>query len=47
MVVILQAPDDEVFARIALELGSGGNLRTHTLKAFSEADYRRIIQTLP
>jgi uncharacterized protein with GYD domain len=46
MVVILQAPADEAVARIALALGAAGNVRTTTLKAFSEAEYRQIIQTL-
>ena len=46
MVAILQAPSDEVVAQIALALGSGGDVRTETLKAFSEAEYRQIVQTL-
>jgi uncharacterized protein with GYD domain len=46
MVVILQAPSDEAVAQVALALGSAGNVRTTTLKAFSEAEYRQIIQTL-
>ena len=46
MVVILQAPSDEAVAKVALALGSGGNVRTETLKAFSEAEYRQIVQTL-
>ena len=46
MVVILQAPGDEAVAKVALALGSGGNVRTETLKAFSEAEYRQIVQTL-
>jgi uncharacterized protein with GYD domain len=46
MVTILEAPNDEAVARVALALGSAGNLRTETLKAFSEAEYRQIIQTL-
>ena len=46
MVVILQAPADEAVARIALALGAAGNVRTTTLKAFSEAEYRQIIQSL-
>ena len=46
MVVILQAPGEEAVAKVALALGSGGNVRTETLKAFSEAEYRQIVQTL-
>jgi len=46
MVVVMQAPGDEAVAKVALALASGGNLRTETLKAFSEAEYRQIVQTL-
>jgi len=46
MVVMLEAPDDEAAAKFALSLGSGGNVRTTTLKAFSEQSYRSIIGTL-
>jgi uncharacterized protein with GYD domain len=46
MVVMLEAPDDEAAAKFALSLGSGGNVRTTTLKAFSEQSYRSIIGSL-
>ena len=46
MVLILDAPDDEAAARFALSVGSGGNIRTTTLKAFSEKNYRAIIESL-
>ena len=46
LVVILQAPSDEAVAKIALALGAAGNIRTETLKAFSEAEYRQIVQTV-
>ncbi len=34
-------------AKFALTLGSLGNLRTTTLRAFSEPEYRKIIKALP
>jgi uncharacterized protein with GYD domain len=43
LVVVLEAPDDEAAAKFALTVGAGGNIRTTTLKAFSEESYRRII----
>jgi uncharacterized protein with GYD domain len=46
MVVMLEAPDDEAAAKFALSLGSAGNVRTTTLKAFSEQGYRSIIGSL-
>ncbi len=42
-VLIVEAPSDEVAAMLALSAGSQGSIRTETLKAFSEAEYRRII----
>lgn len=46
MVVTMEAPDDETMARFALTLAATGNVRTTTLKAFSEASYRDIIGSL-
>lgn len=46
LVAMVEAPDDETMARFALKVGSGGAVRTHTLKALSEDSYRRIIASL-
>ncbi|MFE1602361.1 GYD domain-containing protein [Methylobacterium sp. ID0610] len=45
-VAIYEAPDDAVAARFSLQLGMLGNLRAETLKAFPEAAYRQIVQSL-
>lgn len=47
IVVVAEAPSDEVVAKFTLALGSLGNVRTTTLKAFTEAEYRKIIAGLP
>ena len=47
LVVLLDAEDDVSMATFALKLGSLGNVRTTTLKAFGERDYRTIIESLP
>lgn len=47
LVVVAEAPSDDVMAKFALTVGSQGNIRTTTLKAFSEAEYRGIIESLP
>jgi uncharacterized protein with GYD domain len=47
MIVISEAPDDETIARISLTLGSGGSIRTETVRAYTEAEYRNVIATLP
>ena len=46
LVCIVEAPDDETYARAMLSLGSQGNVQTETLKAFNEADYRKILASL-
>lgn len=46
-VTIFEAPSDEVAARVTLTLGGHGNIRTETLRAFTEAEYRKIIAALP
>ena len=43
---VVEAPDDETLAKYVLTLAKGGNIRTTTLKAFSEASYRAIIGSL-
>jgi len=40
------APDDATVARATLALGMGGAVRTETLRAFTEDEYRRIIGSL-
>jgi len=47
MVLIGEVPDDETVAKLALAIGSGGNVRTETLRAFTEDEYRKIIAALP
>ncbi len=45
--IVAEAPSDDVIAKFALASGSLGNVRTTTLKAFPEAEYRKIIGALP
>lgn len=46
LVCIIDAPDDETAARAMLTLGSQGNVQSETLKAFTEAEYRKIVGSL-
>lgn len=46
LVLILDMPNNDKQAAFALKLGSSGNARSTTLKAFPEEDYRRILGTL-
>jgi uncharacterized protein with GYD domain len=43
MAVVIEAPDDAALARISLSLASKGGVRTETLRAFTEDEYRKII----
>ena len=47
MVMISEAPNDETGAKLALAIGSTGAVRTETLRAFTEDEYRQIIASLP
>ena len=46
-VAISEFPDDQTMARAALAGGSQGYVRTETLRAFTEDEYRKIIASLP
>ncbi len=46
-VFIADAPDDETTARIALLIEAQGNVRSETHRAFSEAEFRKIVSGLP
>jgi uncharacterized protein with GYD domain len=43
LVAISEAPDDESATAFSLVLGSLGNVRTTTMRAFSAEDMRRIV----
>ena len=47
MVVVAEGPDDETAAKLALAIGSQGAIRSETLRAFTEGEYRKIIAELP
>jgi uncharacterized protein with GYD domain len=47
IVIVVDAPNDEVVAKISLMLASKGSVRTQTFRAFTEAEYRKIISSLP
>ncbi len=46
-VVIMEAPDDETAARIALAQAASGGVRCQTLRAFTEDEYRQLAASLP
>ncbi len=46
-VVIVELPDDMTGAKLALALGAQGNVRTETLRALTEEEFRRVVSELP
>ena len=47
MVVVSEGPDDETAAKIALAIGSKGAVRSETMRAYTEDEFRKIISELP
>ena len=46
-VVVFEAPDDETVASIALATAGLGNLRTTSMRAFTEAELPRVLGKMP
>lgn len=46
-VAIVEAPNDETIAKLALTGGSQGFLRTETMRAFTEKEHNKIVASLP
>lgn len=46
-IVIAEAPDATTIAKVSLALGSRGNVRSETLRAFTEEEFRKIVGALP
>jgi len=43
MVIVWDAPDDQTYAKLVLKVLAQGNVEGHTLKAFTEDEYRAIL----
>ena len=46
VVVLLEAADDETISAFALKIGSLGNSKTHTMRAFSRGEMEKILARL-
>ena len=46
-VVVTEGPDDETAVKLVLKIGSVGAVRTETMRAFPEEEYRKIIAAMP
>ena len=45
-VLIMEMPNDEALAKFLLKTGALGNVRTSTMRAYTETEYRKIIGEL-
>ncbi len=46
-VLIIEAPNDEAAAAGLLQAASLGYVRTETLRAFTESEYKKLVSALP
>jgi uncharacterized protein with GYD domain len=46
VIIIIEAPNDETVMSLMLKIGSAGNVRTKTLKAFTADEASKIIKDL-
>ena len=47
LLAIVETADGSNLAKFCLTLGSGGNVRTRTVRAWPEAEYLKMISELP
>jgi uncharacterized protein with GYD domain len=47
MVIVVEAPDDITLAKLVLSVGSRGAVRLQTIRAYTESEYRQIIEAIP
>jgi uncharacterized protein with GYD domain len=47
LLYILEAPDGESVAKFALAVGVQGNVRTKTVRAYTESEFDKILKDLP
>jgi uncharacterized protein with GYD domain len=45
-VVLTEAPDEATAAKAALSVGQSGSIRTETFRAFTEDEYRKLLNSL-
>ena len=46
-VIVYEAPDDETMTTFLLTVAEQGFVKTHTLRAFSEPEIKKIIGRMP
>ena len=46
-VAISEGPNDEAAMKLAMAIGAQGNLRTESMRVFTEPEYRKLVAGLP
>jgi uncharacterized protein with GYD domain len=46
-IAIIEMPNEESLAQLVLALAAAGNIQTETVRAFTEAEYRVLLASLP
>ncbi len=47
LVALIEAPNDEVVAKVLLATAQRGTVSTQTIRLFSEGEYRKMVAELP
>lgn len=47
LIAIVETPSGDNVAKLAMALGAQGNIRTKTVRAWTEAEYEKMISELP
>ena len=47
LVTLMELPDDDAAARLLLRVGALGSVRSNTMRAFTEDEYRTLVGSLP
>jgi len=47
LLAIMESPSGDSIAKLAMALGAQGNIRTRTVRAWTEAEFMKLISELP
>lgn len=47
LITVIDAPNDDVIAKLLLTVGADGNVRTTTFRAYTEDEFRSVVASLP
>jgi uncharacterized protein with GYD domain len=47
LLAIIEAPSGDNIAKLAMALGAQGNIRTRTVRAWTEAEFMKLVSELP